>query len=472
MNMSDGTATQRRTTASTGDAAAPSSAASSSVASGATGSGVGGAGGSSTSTPAPPSATSTTTTTAIAAPLRLLSRLPAIVAILLRVLLWPAFRLLRLAFPPKEFDGVHNSVASDRAARAFAAAFRRHISAVRPGSGEGGGGTGDAAERYVEPPCPFGSRGYGATIAEVASRPPASRPLLLLYLHSPLHPGATQFEREYLCDSRLLTLLNENGPDGSGSVACFGASVHAADGQRLREAVGATGFPFLALLSVKGNSGGNDGNGGGTDIPLELLVRMEGPALLSISPAQITTYLTTAISRHAEILAAEEARRLQREEDQLLREEQNREYQEALLADQRREAERHEAEERERREREEAEEAERLREAVEASKLDDARATLEKAGGEPPAGSPGTARLRLTLPNGKRVDRRFRGTDEVGTIRAFLVVHFHEQGIEMKNFGLSTNYPRRTFEAGEDGLTLEEAGLAPQAVVMVQDLDS
>ena len=207
---------------------------------------------------------------------------------------------------------------------------------------------------------------------------------------------------------------------------------------------------------------------------MEMLLRMEGPQLLTIQPSQITTYLNTSITRQAEILAVEEARRVQREEDQLLREEQNREFQETLLADQMREIEQREAAERERREQEEKEEEERRIIAKEESRLEDAKSLLEKAGEPAPDLKQGVARLRFTMPNGKKVDRRFHSVDTIETIRAFLIVHFHEQSVEgMKNIGLSTNYPRKTFKEEEDDkMKLEEAGLAPQAVIMVQDLDA
>ena len=138
-----------------------------------------------------------------------------------------------------------------------------------------------------------------------------------------------------------------------------------------------------------------------------------------------------------------------------------------------REMERNEQLERERREREEAEERERLEMAKEQSRLEDAKRILEQSGGEPPVGTKvGVARMRFTLPNGKKVDRRFRSADTVEVLRAFLTVHLEETGVEIKNFGLSTNFPRKTFGEADNKLTLEEAGLAPQAVVMVQDLDA
>lgn len=407
-------------------------------------------------------------------PLRILSKAPAIVTILLRVLLWPLFKLLNAAFPPGEYDGINNASASDRAARAFVATFQKQISTVRPvmPSGQGGDNGSESQEHYVEPACPFSPRGYSATLSEITGRPPAARPLLLLYLHSPLHSDGTKFVQNYLCNPHLLQLLNTNSADNQGSVVCFGASVHSADGQKLRDMMGVTGFPFVALLSVK--SSGSSSANGNNNVSMELLLRMEGPQLLAVPPSQITTYLNTAISRQSEILAAEEARRIQREEEAMLRQEQDREFQEALRADQMREIERQQAAEQDRREQEEKEEAERSKKAKEESRLEDAKAMMENTGVEPATGAKqGVTRLRFTLPNGKKVDRRFHSsTGTIETIRAFLVVYFHEQGIDIKNFGLSTNFPRRTFGEDDVGLTLEEAGLAPQAVVMVQDLDS
>lgn len=356
--------------------------------------------------------------------------------------------------------------------------FQQHISVVRPlmpsqNNSEGGAENNIHQEHYVEPACPFSPRGYNQTMTDITSRPPNSRPLLLLYIHSPLHADGQQFIRDYLCHPQLLQLLNSNNSDNNGSVVCFGASVHTADGQRIRDMMGVNCFPFMALLNVKssGSSSGNNNNGS-NNASMELLLRMEGPQLLTIPPSQITTYLNTTITRHTEVLAMEEARRLQREEEQLLRSEQDREFQETLLADQMREIERQEGEDRERQEQEAKEEAERTKKAKEESQLDDAKAMMEGAG-EPPVGTKqGVARLRFTLPNGKKVDRRFHSVDTIETIRAFLIVHFHEQNIEIKNFGLSTNFPRKTFKEEDGSLTLDEAGLAPQAVVMVQDLDS
>ena len=370
---------------------------------------------------------------------------------------------------------MHNSVNADRAARAFVGMVRQQISVVRPvlaadGDDDGGGG---AMEQYDEPSCPFTEKGYTSTMEEMTNNNNTPNnnshhnPLLLLYLHSPLHNQGTKFIHNFLCHPQLLKLLNDNTENGV--VKCFGASVHSADGQRLRDMMEVTSFPFMALLSVKSSSSSSNNN----NISMELLLRLESTQLFTIQPSQITTYLNTAITRHAQIIAEETARRLQREEDARLREEQNREYQEALLADQMREMERNEREERERREREEEEERERLVLVKERSRLEDARRILELSGGEPEVGTKvGVARMRFTLPNGKKVDRRFHSSDTVEVLRAFLTLHLEEMGVEIKNFGLSTSFPKKTFGEEDNKLTLEEAGLAPQAVVMVQDLDA
>ena len=506
--MTDNTATQRRNasssdaaTAATTTTAAPSSSAT--AASSSTGginnannSVFGPSSSSSSSSSSPPPAAAAIVAAAML-PLRILAKMPSIIAIILRLLLRPVSGVGNALFPPGEYDGADDAANSDRAARAFADMCRMQISIGRPATNAmtndatasaaaGVGATGGVEEHYVEPPCPFVPRGYNATVSDVARRPPDSRPLLLLYLHSPLqNGGGVRFVKDYLCHPRLLRLLNANsgendggGGGGSAAVACFGTSVHSADGQRMRDVMGVSRFPFLALLDVKSSSTSSSSygnNNGGVGHNMELLLRMEGPQLFSVPPDQIAVYLHTAITRHAELLAAESTRRLLREEESRLRAEQDAEYHEALAADRNREDERRNAAERERREREEEEEAVRVREAMEESRIDDARSVVGRSGGEPPAGSPGVARLRFALPNGKRVDRRFRGSvDTIGTMRAFLVVHFHEESGSggMRNIGLSTNFPRRTYEESDDGMTLEEAGLAPQAVVMVQDLDS
>ena len=471
--MTDGTATHRRrntpTTTSSSDASTPSS---------------GGNGGG-----AP------TITTSANLPLRILTRIPAYIAHLLRILLYPIIRIGNLAFPSGEYDDIDDVAASVRAALGFVGMFQRQIATVRPNISDDGGSHVVPAnsddeddhqrrrmtEQYLEPTCPFVNQGYSTTMANIMAQSPTSRPLLLLYVHSPLHTRSIKFVTDYLCHARLLQLLITNSR--CGSVVCFGTSIHAADGQRICNELNITRYPFLAILAIKSSTSSSNIHNGwvGTNVGMEILLKMEGPRLLTIPPEQLTSYLHTTITRHADILAAETARRLVMEDERRLRQEQDAEFQATLLADQRREAERRRLLERERMARDEIDEAERIREAMDGCRVDDAIAIMSsRAGQEPPPSSSSSSssstditKLRFTLPNGKKLDRSFYGTlATVGTLRAYLIVHFHECGIEMKNFGLSTSFPRRAYSEADDDLTLIDAGLSPQAVIMVQDLDS
>lgn len=440
-------------------------------------------------------------------PLRILTKIPSYIALLLRIFMYPIIKLVNLTFPAGEFDDINDIATSDRAARAFVSMFQQQIATVRPNishvnnqpttisnnnddgninnNNNNNNETNDenqqrTVEHYLEPTCPFINQGYSNTISNIMAQSPTSRPLLLLYVHSSLHTNSITFVRDYLCHARLLQLLITNS-SGGGSVVCFGTSVHTADGQRICNELNVTRYPFLAILAIKSSTSSSNVLNGwvGTNVGMEILLKMEGPRLLTVLPEQLTSYLHTTITRHTDILAAESVRRIVMEDERRLRLEQDAEFQATLLADQTRETERQQLLERERKAQDEIEEAARIQEAMDSSRMDNAIAIMSsRAGQEPPpsssSSSTDTTKLRFTLPNGKKLDRCFYSTvATVGTLRAYLIVHFHDSGIEMKNFGLSTSFPRRAYsEADDDDLTLIDAGLSPQAVIMVQDLDS
>jgi hypothetical protein len=54
---------------------------------------------------------------------------------------------------------------------------------------------------------------------------------------------------------------------------------------------------------------------------------------------------------------------------------------------------------------------------------------------------------------------------------AYLHVHFHDRNVPMGRIGLSTSFPKQSLDE-DDPRTLVEAQVAPQAVLMVQDLDA
>lgn len=95
---------------------------------------------------------------------------------------------------------------------------------------------------------------------------------------------------------------------------------------------------------------------------------------------------------------------------------------------------------------------------------------------EPPAG-PGIATLRLQLPNGTKLQRRFKATDELRLVKDFVTVSSADLKLDVilgvdVAFNLASSFPKRTFDtsssASQDvAQTLQAAGLAPSATLLV-----
>jgi hypothetical protein len=115
-----------------------------------------------------------------------------------------------------------------------------------------------------------------------------------------------------------------------------------------------------------------------------------------------------------------------------------------------------------------------LRSDVEAS-LAAARARLA-ASPEPP---PGAAAVRIQLPTGVKLQRRFPATAPLSLLVDYVVVSSVElgegHGLDPGTFDLATTHPRRTWnthaasaaQGSEAAVTVEQAGLVG-AVVLVQ----
>ena len=127
--------------------------------------------------------------------------------------------------------------------------------------------------------------------------------------------------------------------------------------------------------------------------------------------------------------------------------------------------------------------------------LEAKRARLSAAA-EPAAGTDGVTQLRVQLPSGKRLERRFHKTEVLALLRDFVDVELAAQAEDaaagekaIERYSLSTNYPRRTFklgagvgdvadpDAGADAdddlaLTFDAAGLCPRAALFLADADA
>ena len=239
----------------------------------------------------------------------------------------------------------------------------------------------------------------------------------------------------------------------------WGGNVEHPEAYGLSEQLQVTRFPFLVLLACPGRASNS----------VKRVMHMEGePA----GPAPVLAALRQAIQRGQAVVDQQNQVRLESLQRDQMRNEQDREYEEALEADRRRaeEAKAKEAAERE------AAEAQELEAAVELSRQlsheSDVQRKKDRLVEEPPAG-PDSTNLRINLPAGGRLQRRFPRTAPVQAVRDFIDVTFSDQGVDIVNYNLTSNFPRCTFEAGDDSKkSLEEAGLHPQAVLFVQNLDS
>eukprot|EP00522_Entomoneis_paludosa_P013887 CAMPEP_0172448630 /NCGR_PEP_ID=MMETSP1065-20121228/7606_1 /TAXON_ID=265537 /ORGANISM="Amphiprora paludosa, Strain CCMP125" /LENGTH=409 /DNA_ID=CAMNT_0013200183 /DNA_START=9 /DNA_END=1238 /DNA_ORIENTATION=- len=388
---------------------------------------------------------------------RLASSLKSVLATLLTPLL-SLFRLLlsgRLS-PGDEYDGLSAAVTA-KASQQFVSYLRSFQNTIGS-SGNNGNSSSSSNNNNHTVDQAWLTTGFAAAQEQATQQ----QSLLLVYLHSPLHRSSETFCKQILCHDSMVAFINQP------HITALGVSVHTAQGAYLAQLLQASCYPFLALLQPRASTSGN--NGSSSNSSMSLVLRAEGPALTELSVQQVLPHFQTALQRHQATVAEAEARRLQRQEESDLRREQDEEYQQALLADQERERQQREEAEREaRRFREEKEEEERQQKEA-ASKLDNARAQVPT---EPPAtGATGpVTTIRFVLPSGTKLNRRFYSSENIGGILAYLAIYFHENEIEMSdNIGLSTNFPKKSYNE-DRSLTLEEAGLAPQAVLMVQDLD-
>ncbi|KAG1685430.1 hypothetical protein DVH05_017769 [Phytophthora capsici] len=290
---------------------------------------------------------------------------------------------------------------------------------------------------------------------------------LLVFLHSNIHDDADTFCRKAMCTERMSAYLNN-----SDCIVSWAGCVQHAEGFGVSLSLGCATFPFLALLSCVSRG-----------------VNVVEKITANVPANEIIEKLNAAVDRNNQLLATARHIRQQRTEAQILREQQDLEYQESLAADRRREQEAREQAEREEKERLRKEEEERRAEE-EAKREEEEKARQEelykaeievkrakiadgpKSRTPPPGADYKTAVIRFQLHNGARLDHIFYAHDTLKTVRDFVDVEFFDRDISIRNYELATNYPKKVYGPDLLDVSLTEAGLAPQALVYVQDLDS
>ncbi|CAL4915142.1 unnamed protein product [Urochloa decumbens] len=314
----------------------------------------------------------------------------------------------------------------------------------------------EAADFVAEFEREFGSgrgpRFVAEGFADALQRAQREFKLLFVYLHSPDHPDTPAFCGGCLCAEPVAAFIDEN-------FVAWGGSIRRTEGFKMSNSLNASRFPFCAVVMASTNQ------------RIVLLQQVEGPK----SPEEMITILQRVVEEYATSLVAARIEAEERLNNQRLREEQDAAYRAALEADQARERER--LEELERREREAAE-AERKRKeeeealaraAQEAAEKEAAlaRRRQEKAmalGAEPEKG-PGITRVLIRFPTGERKERRFHSSATVTSLYDYVD---SLDCLKAEKYSLVSNFPRVAYGPEKHSMTLEEAGLHPQASLFIE----
>lgn len=195
--------------------------------------------------------------------------------------------------------------------------------------------------------------------------------------------------------------------------------------------------------------------------------RLEG----LIQPEDLINQLTFIMEANQTYLMSERLEREERNQTQVLRQQQDEAYQASLLADQAKEKKKREEQEQKRQEEEKARQnilaEERRRRTLEEEK----ERKSECLPPEPPLDDQDSVKIVFRLPNNTRVERRFLFDQSLTVIYDF-VFSLKETP---EKFQIVTNFPRRVLpclptEEQPNPPTLMDAGLSRSEVLFVQDL--
>jgi len=271
---------------------------------------------------------------------------------------------------------------------------------------------------------------------------------LLAYIHSPSHVDTEDFCKTVLCTEVITEFINANFLFWMGSVTL-------SEGFKVSAELGATTFPFLAVIcyNVKGEP--------------TLVDTIEG----TLGLHELLSQLTVVVEQHGPSLQGVRNQRQQQERDRSLIQEQDQAYQELLRQDQEREQ--RERQERLDREKKETEEQDRLKQAEEEerrkteTKIKRRQQLKSSLPMEPAQNEQGVTSLVFRLTDGSRLQRRFKSNERLQSVYDYLEA---QENVELpSHFVLVTNFPRKSF--ADKNVTLLEAGLVPQSALFIEDLE-
>lgn len=261
---------------------------------------------------------------------------------------------------------------------------------------------------------------------------------MLIYIHHPDHPDTERLCQETICDEEVITFINSN-------VIFWGESVRCRQGRQVARSLRAHGRPLMALVSL-----------------LQGQMRVVYRHLGYITKEDFLSQIVINMEQFQPALVAEQQERQQRATDQLIREEQDKAFEDSLKRDQEK---MRLKEEQKRKEEEALREAER-QELEEKRKVEERKSRLvEKQSSLPlePSKDDKVTRIKIRFPDGTVKDRLFSPSDPLEALFDFVDV----QDLVAEDFSLFSGHPKKLIEPRN--CTFEEAGLSPRALINVQD---
>ncbi|UYV61487.1 FAF2 [Cordylochernes scorpioides] len=225
---------------------------------------------------------------------------------------------------------------------------------------------------------------------------------------------------------------------------------------RMSQALRENTYPFLAVIVLRDNR-------------MTLVARIEGPQ----EPRDLLNKIQSVISENEGALISARLERQERSLNQTLRQQQDEAYQASLRADQEKARKRRELREQEeailRREQEERMNEERKKEELQKKKESLSRLLTP----EPHSSETNVIRIVIKLPNGTRLERKFKPSDSIKHLYYFILCH--EESPD--NFQVVNNFPRQVLPVEPtperpDPPTFQEMGFSRNQMLFVQDLEA
>ncbi|XP_005993440.1 FAS-associated factor 2 [Latimeria chalumnae] len=288
---------------------------------------------------------------------------------------------------------------------------------------------------------------YQGTYSQALNDAKRELRFLLVYLHGEDHQDTDEFCRNTLCRPEVINFINTR-------MLLWACSTNKPEGYRVSQALRENTYPFLAMIMLK-------------DRRMTVVGRLEGV----IQPEDLINQLTFIMDANQTYLVSERLEREERNQTQVLRQQQDEAYLASLRADQEKERKKKQIQEQKKKEEEAARQMKLAEERRKRTLQEEKERKSESLPPEPLPDHPDSVKIIFKLPNDSRVERRFLFTQSLTVIYDFL---FSLKETPEK-FQIVANFPRRVLPClptaeQPNPPTLQESGLSRSEVLFVQDL--